>query len=89
MTIRNLLLSLVLSLVLTFVLTALYIFYPIISLMARGMFSSEPHSDGIAVVAGGTSAALVWTMPLLAGGVLSGPFCFASKKKQKKLRLND
>ena len=84
MTVRNLLLSLVLSLVLTFVLTVLFIFYPIISMMVRGMFSSEPHTDGIAVVAGGTSAMLVWTMPLLAVGFFLVLFGLLQRRSRTK-----
>lgn len=83
MTVRNLLLSLVLSLVLSFGLTALYIFYPIISMMVRGMFSNEPHSDGIAVVAGGSSAALVWTMPLLAVGFFLVLFALLQRRSRR------
>ena len=60
MTVRNVFLSLILSLALTFVVTALYVFYPIISLIAgssfRSIFSSEPHTDSIAVVAGGSGS---------------------------------
>ena len=57
---RNLFLSLILSIVLTVAGTVLYVFYPILRLVLRGFFtrafSSEPHTDGIAVVAGGVSA---------------------------------
>jgi hypothetical protein len=85
MTVRNLLLSLVLSLVLAFVLTVLYVFSPIISLLLRGMFSSEPHTDGVAAVAGGASAALVWTMPLLAVAVFLIVFAFLQRRSRRSL----
>ena len=59
MTVRNVFLSLILSLALTFVVTVLYVFYPIISVVAGGffqsIFSSEPHTDTIVAVAGGGS----------------------------------
>lgn len=62
MTVRNVFLSLILSLALTLVVIALYVFYPIISLIAGGffqsIFSSERHTDGIAVLAGGFSGSL-------------------------------
>lgn len=62
MTVRNVFLSLALSLMLTLVVFALYVFYPIISQIAggffRSIFSSEPHTDSIAVVAGGFSGSL-------------------------------
>ena len=83
MTIRNLLLSLVLSLVLTFVLTVLYIFYPFISMVIRGLFSSEPHTDGIAAVAGGASAWLVWSMPLLAVGFFLILFALLQRRSRR------
>ena len=62
MTVRNVFLSLILSLALTFVVTVLYVFYPIISLVAGGffksIFSSEPHTDTIVAVAGGGGGSL-------------------------------
>ena len=56
MTVRNVFLSLILSLALTFVVTVLYVFYPIISLTFGSFSSSEPHTDTIAVVAGGSGS---------------------------------
>ena len=60
MNVRNVFLSLSLSLALTFVVTVLYVFYPIISLIAggffRSIFSSEPHADTIGVAAGGNGS---------------------------------
>ena len=68
MPVRNVLLSLILSLVLTFVVTVIYVFFPIISLIAgsffRRIFSSEPHTDGIAVVAGGSGS--LWISVVIA-----------------------
>jgi hypothetical protein len=68
MTVRNVFLSLILSLVLTFVVTVLYVFYPVISLIAGSFFqsisSSEPHTDSIAVVAGGSGS--LWISVVIA-----------------------
>ncbi len=67
MTVRNVFLSLMLSLALTIVITILYVFFPIISLIARSFFrslSSEPHTDGIAVVAGGSGS--LWISVVIA-----------------------
>jgi len=70
---RNILVALVLSLSLTLVLGAAYTFYPLISLILTSLWnriaSSQPDSNGIAVVAGGVSEsflrALVVVAPIL------------------------
>lgn len=68
MTVRNVFLSLILSLGLTFVFTVLYVFYPVISLIFGGFFrsvsSGEPHTDGIAVAAGGSGS--LWLTVVIA-----------------------
>ena len=66
MTVRNVLLSLILSLVLTFVVVVVYVFYPILSLLIGGLFSSNAHTDGIAAVAGGVSDSLILIMVMSA-----------------------
>lgn len=70
MTIRNIFLSLVLSLTLTFVGVVVYVFYPILSLVIGGFlrstFSNEPHTDGVAAVAGGLSDSMLIITLLLA-----------------------
>lgn len=67
---RNVFLSLLISLALTFVITVLYVLYPIISLVVGGflgsVFSREPHTDGIAAVAGGVSDSVLWLAVILA-----------------------
>lgn len=72
MTVRNIFLSLVMSLALTFVAVVVYVFYPILSLVIGGFlrstFSSEPHTDGIAAVAGGVSDSMLMVTLLLALG---------------------
>lgn len=70
---RNLFLSLILSIVLTLAGIVLYVFYPILRLVLRSFFgsafSSDAHSHGIAVVAGGVSAT-VFPIALLTAAVL-------------------
>ena len=87
MTVRNLLLSLILSLALTCGFTVLYIFYPVLSLVIRGLFrslfSSDAHTDGIAVVAGGVSGTLLWMAVLLALAFFLVIFAFLQRRSSR------
>ena len=70
---RNLFLSLILSILLTVAGTVLYVSYPILRLVLGNffgsVFSSDAHSHGIAVVAGGVSATVL-PVALLTAAVL-------------------
>jgi hypothetical protein len=61
---RNIISALLLSLVATFLLAAIYAFYPLISVMASGRFSSHAGagSGGIGAVAGGGGESFLWAM---------------------------
>jgi|GEM_PF-3808819 len=67
---RNILVALVLSLSLTLVLGAVYTFYPVISLILTSLWnriaSSQPDSNGIAVVAGGVSESFLRVLVVVA-----------------------
>ena len=59
---RNIFPALLLSLVVTFLLAIIYAFYPLISAIVSGMFSSRAGggSGGIGAVAGGGGASFLW-----------------------------
>ena len=83
MTVRNVFLSLILSLVLTFVAIVLYVFYPLLALFLKGFFSSEPHTDGIAAVAGGVSDSAFWLVLLFASALFLVIFTLLQRRSSR------
>jgi len=87
---RNLFLSLLLSIVLTLTGTVLYVFYPILRLVLGTFFSrafsSDAHSDGIAVVAGGVSETVFPIALFIAAALFLVIFTLLQRRSRKQTR---
>jgi uncharacterized membrane protein len=84
---RNILLALFLSSSLTLVFAVFYTFYPVISLILRGLWngivSSRPDSNGIAAVAGGISESFLGVLVVVAPILFFIIFTLLQKRTMK------